>query len=208
MKRLFKKNYFHQWVMILGLFLSGCVGLSFVTYAKPNVLGGHQALVEKRSILGGPSFVVGEVSFEFSLVNSKGKTISIFPLPWMDRWEPPQSPPFKVLILINPHKTIARIDPSQIVMWKEGGAEIFPSGVIEVYDAMSAPAFKKIKETHPLSPIELPMDTNTCIWLQYDCIPFPVTEVSFLEIRGLIINGKRFTLPVVRFEKSKRRISL
>lgn len=180
---------------------AGCVGLSSIRYSKPMTEGTKIATVKERYV--GDMFVIDDVAFHIYPGNSKSTDLMIFPVPFPSFEHSRNNPPFVVGLAIKTKKSGYSFSPAAVRFWTDSSNQLQPSrrqGPFRCDSSQIPPPWVSINAaTFELEP-------NSCVfmWVEFETVAPDPSQTFFIEMAGLRLNERNFSLPVIKFEEAKR----
>lgn len=189
-------------VIVLGQVLIGCFGVSSIRYSKPTLEGDANIPVKSEKYVG-DMFVTPDIAFHVYPLNSKDSGMSLFPIPFPYRESKTKFDKFSIGISFKPAKPGMSFNPADVLFWRSVADPHRPVSVIGPYECASS-AQRPPQRSLPIESIMLKDNTATCFWLDISVVPPDPTEIFFVQVNGLVYEGKQYSLPVIRFKEDKR----
>ncbi len=188
---------------LIAFTLLGCAGVSWVRYSKAVISDPNAQVSTEFDSKLGRVFVFREIHFQVSIGNETGSDLVLFPVPvpYPIHKEPTRDSGFLMGVRLKPPLAGAVLDPQQVFMWENASEQYAPSTIIGPYDCNSQKP-RPPKRSLPVDPVGLEPGTYTCIWLGFDQPPPQPHNRFYVEIVGLIVDGRPRPLPVIRFEEA------
>jgi hypothetical protein len=188
-------------IIILTQLTIGCFGVSNVRYSKPILENDTNPVKFEKYV--GDMFVTPDIAFQVYPLNSKNSGMSLFPIPFPYSESRTKHGKFSIGISLKPTVPGISFSPEDVLFWRIVTDQHKPVSIIGPYEcASSAP--RPPQRSLPVEPILLNENTVTCYWLDISTKPPDPTEIFYVQIRGLSLEGRQYPLPIIKFQEDKR----
>jgi len=169
-------------------FLASCVA-----YSNPKVDSTTNIRVEKGRLS------LSDVELWFLSWNRRGWGM-VFPIPIPFDVSDDAKPPFHVTIGLTPDRAGFSFDPRKMFLWEVSDKKIAPSHIARGHHIKSQVVIGTIPRS-PVTAITLQENVSTILTLEFDVSPPDPSQTFYVEIEGLLLNGKPYPVPRIRFEQ-------
>jgi hypothetical protein len=190
-------------VVILAQLSIGCCGFSGIRYSKPTLEGDAGIPVKSEKYVG-DMFVTPDVAFHVYPLNGKDSGLAICPIPFPYGESKTESTRFLIGVSLKPTKPGMSFIPQDVLFWRVAADPHRPISVIGPFECASSEP-RPLQRSLPVEPILLKENTATCFWLDVSVTPPDPAEIFFIQIKGLSLDGRQYSLPIIRFQEDKRR---
>lgn len=188
-------------IIILTQLLIGCFGVSKVRYSKPIVEDDTNPVIFEKNV--GDMFVAQDIAFQVYPLNSKNSGMSFFPIPFPYSESRTKLEKFSIGVSLKPTIPGMSFNPEDVLFWRLATDQHKPVSIIGPYEcASSAP--RPPQRSLPVKPILLNENIASCFWLDLLVEPPDPTEIFYIQIRGLSLEGRQYPLPVIKFQEDNR----
>lgn len=183
-------------IVLISLIGSGCQVEARYAYSAPRLDGDYTSKVRNGT------FHFEDIDLWLLTWNRKGSGLMILPIPIPLDVRDEVERPFRITVQLEPHRSgfsfstaknilsfsksrVKRFTPTRI----QGGSKIKGRTLI----SRLPPSDNQI--------FELEKGVKTIVDLAFDTTPPDPDEIFFLDIEGLLLEGKLYSVPRIRFEK-------
>jgi hypothetical protein len=195
----------HNWqlafVLFLPLLAAGCVvGFSNDQVSQPTIEG--QKLPTKRVTYVGDMFVAGDVDFQIFPYNTTGTDFMVLPFPHRFADPPATNASFQAAVYFKVNKPGYTIILDGIRYWTDSSKPVQASKVLGPFACNSSHQPRSYEPITPI-PISLPSNACTAMWVEFNADTPDPAQTFFFEVAAVNLDGKKVTLPIIRFEQAK-----
>lgn len=193
----------HIFVVIVAMHTMGCIGISNIRYSRPT-LEDNMVITLKFEKGVGEMFVTQDIAFHVYPLNAKDSGVALLPIPFPYKESPTSEPAFDIGISLKPSRSGISFNPQRVLYWRDPAEKFSPVSIIGPYECVSSVARPPIR-TLPVDIIDLEKNIASCFWLTLNVVPPDPSQVFFIHVNGLVLEGKDYLLPVIRFKEDKRK---
>lgn len=166
---------------------------SCVVYSNPKVDAAANVRIEKGRLF------LPDIQLWFLSWNRSGWGM-VFPIPIPFDISDDSKAPFLITIGLTPNRAGFSFDPKQMFVWELPEKKFTPIRIEEGRYVKSQVEIGRIPPSL-VTTITLPENVSTILTLEFDVSPPDPKQTFFVQIEGLLLNGQRYPVPRIRFER-------
>ena len=190
----------NQLAFALLLLLTGCLGFSSIKSSKPVEFA---APIRFEKYVG-DMFVLDKVDLHVAPLNSKSKTLMVFPLPgFLESERDPGVATFTIGVAIIAKQDGLTVYPQEIVYISPDQKRYLPTEIVGPFACRSQqprpPAMRA-----PLLPVSLTFQACQFMWLEFEAKAPDPSDIFYISTGSLQSSGQRTEMPIIKFSESDR----